>query len=242
MIGEYFLVVWEVLMVRGVLPPGVCLTILCLALSAAAAINRGNGTDPSTKIANGKMSVDELGVKAIEDNTPPNTLNIPTLYFMESLIHNGSFPVNPKPAEEFGRKFIQQDQMISNSGYELVIFNPNDAIIMKKRPYYWDANDIQIDQVNWISFQAWSSSMHHFEAKETDICSDFVAITSDIGERANIPADAETILLKDPTETPQLHYLSTTLITDKTERYDDNLMNLKATRWLSIKGQKETIS
>ncbi|MCL7998916.1 peptide ABC transporter substrate-binding protein [Brucella sp. 21LCYQ03] len=127
------------------------------------------------QVATGRMSSDQLGIKALDDKTLQITLNTPTPYFIELLTHNTGFPVNPKAVKQYGPQFTQPDHMISNGAYELVSFNPNDKIVMKKNPYYWDADHVQIDQVNWVPFQDRSSCMRRFEAKEIDICSDVAA-------------------------------------------------------------------
>lgn len=127
------------------------------------------------QVATGHMSIDQLGVKALNEKTLQITLNAPAPYFIELLTHNTGFPVNPKAVKEFGSKFSQPGHMISNGAYELLSFNPNDKIVMKKNPYYWDASHVQIDQVNWMPFQDRSSCMRRFEAKEVDICSDVAA-------------------------------------------------------------------
>ena len=127
------------------------------------------------QVATGHMFVDQLGVKALDEKTLQIALNAPTPYFIELLTHNTGFPVNPKAVKEFGSKFSQPGHMISNGAYELISFNPNDKIVMKKNPYYWDARNVQIDQVNWMPFQDRSSCMRRFEAKEVDICSDVAA-------------------------------------------------------------------
>ncbi|MBC2885369.1 peptide ABC transporter substrate-binding protein [Ochrobactrum sp. CM-21-5] len=127
------------------------------------------------QVATGKVPVEELGVKALDGDTLQISLKAPTPYFIELLTHNTGFPVNPKAVKEYGAKFTQPGHMISNGAYELVSFNPNDKIVMKKNPYYWDAAHVQIDQVNWIPFQDRSSCMRRFEAREVDICSDVAA-------------------------------------------------------------------
>jgi len=127
------------------------------------------------QVATGHMFVDRLGVKALNDKTLQIALNAPTPYFIELLTHSTGYPVNANAVKEFGSKFSQPGHMISNGAYELVSFNPNDKIVMKKNPYYWDAEHVQIDQVNWIPFQDRSSCMRRFEAKEVDVCSDVAA-------------------------------------------------------------------
>lgn len=126
-------------------------------------------------VATSKMPVDQLGVKALDDKTLQITLNAPTPYFIELLTHNTAYPVNPKAVQQYGTKFTQPGHMISNGAYELVSFNPNDKIVMKKNPYYWDADHVQIEQVNWVPFQDRSSCMRRFQAHEIDICSDVAA-------------------------------------------------------------------
>lgn len=127
------------------------------------------------KVATGKMPVDQLGVKALDDKTLQITLKNPAPYFLELLTHQTGFPVNKKAVEKFGDKFTLPGNMVTNGAYTLVSFNPNDKIAMKKNPNYWDASNVKIDAVNWIPFEDRASCMRRFEAKEIDVCSDVSA-------------------------------------------------------------------
>ncbi|MFQ0814118.1 ABC transporter substrate-binding protein [Brucella anthropi] len=127
------------------------------------------------EVATGKMPVDQLGVKAVDDKTLQITLKNPAPYFLELLTHQTGFPVNRKAVEKFGDKFTLPGNIVTNGAYTLVSFNPNDKISMKKNPYYWDASNVKIDAVNWIPFEDRASCMRRFEAKEVDICSDVPA-------------------------------------------------------------------
>ena len=103
------------------------------------------------EVATGKMPVDQLGVKALDDKTLQITLKNPAPYFLELLTHQTGFPVNKKAVEKFGDKFTLPGNMVTNGAYTLVSFTPNDKISMKKNPNYWDASNVKIDAVNWIS-------------------------------------------------------------------------------------------
>lgn len=82
---------------------------------------------------------------------------------------------------------------------------------------------------SFFNYAQWSN-------KDYDALMKKSAITTDLGERAKILADAENILLQQGASIPLLYYSSTALVADKVKGYDNNLINSHATRWLSIKG------
>ncbi len=126
-------------------------------------------------IAGGKKPVDQLGVEAVDDHTLKVTLNAPAPYFLELLTHQTGFPMNQKSVEANGDKFTTPGKMVTNGAYMLESFTPNDKIVMKKNPYYYEADQVKIDTVNWIPFEDRASCMRRFEAKEVQICSDVPA-------------------------------------------------------------------
>ncbi|PXF92156.1 peptide ABC transporter substrate-binding protein [Brucella abortus] len=125
--------------------------------------------------AAGKKPVDQLGVEAVDDHTLKITLNSPAPYFLELLTHQTGFPLHQKSVEANGDKFTTPGKMVTNGAYMLESFTPNDKIVMKKNPYYYEADQVKIDKVNWIPFEDRASCMRRFEAKEVDICSDVSA-------------------------------------------------------------------
>lgn len=123
----------------------------------------------------GKMPLDQLGVEAIDTHTLKITLTIPTPYFLMLLTHQTGLPVNRKSVEKYGVKFTQPGNMVSNGAYMLTSFTPNDKVIMKRNPYFWDAKNVKIDVVNWIPFIEPATCMRRFEAKEAGICATVAA-------------------------------------------------------------------
>lgn len=126
-------------------------------------------------VVGGKKPLEDLGVEAVDDLTLKITLKGPTPYFLELLTHQTGLPMNKKSVEENGDKFTAAGKMVTNGAYQLVSFTPNDKIVMKKNPNYYDADKVQIDVVNWIPFEDRASCMRRFEAKEVHICSDVPA-------------------------------------------------------------------
>jgi len=122
------------------------------------------------EINTGKLPPDQLGVAATDDHTLKITLKSPTPYFLPLLTHHTALPVNRKAIDKYGDKFTLPGNMVSNGAYTLAGFTPNDKIVMKKNPYYWDGGAVKIDIVNWMPFEQPASCMRRFEAKEVEIC------------------------------------------------------------------------
>ncbi len=127
------------------------------------------------KIAAGKLPTDQLGVEASDDHTLKFTLEASTPYFVQLMSHHTALPLHRKSVEKYGDKFTAPGNMVSNGAYQLVSFVPNDKIVMKKNPYYYNADKVKIDVVNWLPFENRASCMRRFEAKEVQICSDISA-------------------------------------------------------------------
>ena len=47
--------------------------------------------------------------------------------------------------EEFGADFTKPGNLVTNGAYMLESFVPNDKIVLKKNPNYYDAANVQID-------------------------------------------------------------------------------------------------
>lgn len=143
--------------------------------TAAGYANVLYGIKNAKEINNGKLPLNELGVKALDDYTLEITLTTPIPYFITLLTHQTAMPVNRKAIEKYGEKFTLPGNMVSNGAYILTSFTPNDKIVMKKNPYFWDKDSVKIDIVNWIPFEQPASCMNRFEAKEVNICATVAA-------------------------------------------------------------------
>lgn len=127
------------------------------------------------EVNTGKLPPEQLGVEAVDDHTLKITLTAPTAYFLSLLTHQTSYPINRKAVEKYGDKFTAPGNLVSNGAYTLASFTPNDKIVLKKNPDFWDAKDVRIDVVNWMPFEQPATCMRRFEANEVDICSTVAA-------------------------------------------------------------------
>ncbi len=126
-------------------------------------------------VATGKMPKEQLGVDTPDDYTVKFTLKAPTPYFLQLMTHHTALPLHRKSVEKYGEKFTTPGNLVTNGAYQLISFVPNDKITMKKNPYYYNADKVKIDVVNWLPFEDRSACMRRFEAKEVQTCSDVPA-------------------------------------------------------------------
>ncbi|WP_244645565.1 peptide ABC transporter substrate-binding protein [Salinarimonas ramus] len=126
----------------------------------AEAINRGD------------MPKEELGARAIDDRTLEITLENATPYFIELLTHQTGLPLHQASVEEHGDAFTRPGNLVTNGAYTLESFTPNDRIVMRKNENFHDADNVQIDVVNYIPFEERATCVRRFEAGEVQSCSD----------------------------------------------------------------------
>lgn len=73
-----------------------------------------------------------------------------------------------------------------------------------------------------------------WKSPEYDAIMTRAAAETDLAARAEVLAEAETLLLQELPIVPILYYSSRALVADSIEGYEDNLMDAHATRWLSL--------
>lgn len=118
----------------------------------------------------GKLPVEALGVRAIDAHTFEITLHKPNPFFFDFLASQSAFPLYRPSVEAHGDRFTQPANLVTNGAYVLSKYVPNDLIVMQKNANFWDADNVRIDRVNWLSFTDSASCMRLFETGAVDIC------------------------------------------------------------------------
>lgn len=126
-------------------------------------------------INKGEKPMEELGVRAVDDQTLEITLQNPTPYFLELLTHQTGFPMHQASVEQYGDEFTKPGNFVTNGAYMLESFTPNDRIVMQKNPEFHDAANVQIEVINYIPFEDRATCLRRFEAGEVQSCSDIPA-------------------------------------------------------------------
>lgn len=105
----------------------------------------------ASKIVSGHLPVEELGVRAIDEKTLEVTLEAPVAFFDDLLYFPIFYPVNRSFAQKCGDSYATSaESVISNGAFLVTEFKPGSlSYSLKKNPYYYDAEKIKLDGLNY---------------------------------------------------------------------------------------------
>lgn len=104
----------------------------------------------ANKIMEGKAKPDELGVKAIDDNTLEIQLETNVPYFQELLAFGSFLPQNEKFVKEKGDKYgTTKDDTLYNGPFVLNEWNTEKNFQLTPNKEYWDKDKVKLKEVNY---------------------------------------------------------------------------------------------
>jgi oligopeptide transport system substrate-binding protein len=95
----------------------------------------------------------EVGLKALDQHTVEITLENPTPYFLQLLDHYSLFPVHRPTVEKFGSadergtRWTFEGNLVGNGAFQLEQWKINRYVSVAKNPYYWDAENVKLNEV-----------------------------------------------------------------------------------------------
>jgi len=118
--------------------------------------------------ASEELTLDDLGVKALDDTTLEITLEYPAGYFPAIA---GMWVCRPMPQEsidEWGDKWIEAGLIWSNGPYVLSEWIHGGSQQMLKNPLWSDADDMKIEVVDFVMIPEASTAFAMYENNELD--------------------------------------------------------------------------
>jgi oligopeptide transport system substrate-binding protein len=118
---------------------------------------------------NGKGTVDQVGVKALDDKTLEVTLEKPTAYFLAVLSHPSTYPINKKVIEAAGDKWAGEiGTLIGNGPFKVVEWVHGSKLTMVKNDQYWDKDKVKLSKLEWALLESNATGMSMFDNKQLD--------------------------------------------------------------------------
>ncbi len=114
----------------------------------------------------GLCSIDEIGVEAIDEHTLLVRLSHPTPYFLELTAYPTFFPV-PYNGDEVPHP-NQQSELLSNGPFTLASWRNDDEIVAKKNPYYWNAEEVVLEEIHAVMIADETTALQLFEQRDLD--------------------------------------------------------------------------
>lgn len=113
-----------------------------------------------------RCSVDEVGVKALDDKTLLVNLEHPVPYFLSALATHAFFAT---PSHITGKyPNWTQDHYVGNGAFALQQWRHHDSMIMIKNPHYWDKENIKLERIVYTLVEDETTELTMFENGELD--------------------------------------------------------------------------
>ena len=102
----------------------------------------------------GKISdFSQVGIRALDNHTLEVRLENPTPYFLQLLDHYSLFPVHRPTVEKFGSadqrgtRWTFEGNLVGNGAFQLKEWKINRYLSVERNPYYWGADQVQLNQI-----------------------------------------------------------------------------------------------
>jgi oligopeptide transport system substrate-binding protein len=114
-------------------------------------------------------SIDNVGVKAIDDTTLEVKLNRPVSYFPQLVAFMTFFPQNQAFVEECGESYGTDLQyQLYNGPFVLSSWKKEDQFSLTKNEKYWDAQNVKLQTINYKVVKDTGAAVALYESNEID--------------------------------------------------------------------------
>ncbi|MCB1106603.1 MAG: peptide ABC transporter substrate-binding protein [Chlamydiia bacterium] len=128
----------------------------------------------------GEVSIDLVGIKAIDHKTLRVDLEYPSPYFLEIVSTPMFFPA-PKHIAKENPRWALGPKIVCNGPFTLETWRQNQDLFLSKNHAYWDANHVYLDGVDVAIIPDSRTALSLFIKKELDwLGSPFYGISYDI--------------------------------------------------------------
>lgn len=122
-----------------------------------------NGAEYNT----GTATAEQVGIKALDEQTFQVTLKAPTPYFARLTVLCQFFPLNEEYVTSQGDQYgLSADNMIYCGPYVITSYDPAVGATLKKNATYWDAANVQIETAQVRVMKDASSALNAYLADE----------------------------------------------------------------------------
>lgn len=115
----------------------------------------------------GKISLDEIGVKVLDEKTLEVELENSTPYFLDLVSFPAFFPVNQKIEEKNPFWAQNSSTYVGNGPFQLIEWKHQDHLTLVKNSQYWDAQKVNISSLQLQMLQE-EAELKCFEKNELD--------------------------------------------------------------------------
>jgi oligopeptide transport system substrate-binding protein len=116
----------------------------------------------------GKAPLTSLGARAVDPYTLEVKTEVPAAFFPELAAMATMAPVNKGVVTKYGDSWTRPGNLVSDGAYMLTDWEPNNRIVLKKNPNYWNAQHVVITSVTYAMVESDETAMRMYQAGQLD--------------------------------------------------------------------------
>lgn len=120
----------------------------------------------------GKGKPEDVAIDASDPKVLKVTLVGKTPWFVPMMAHQSFFPIHKKTVDQFGDKWTEPQNIVTNGPYKLVTWNHESDILLEKWPEHRLAKDIVLEKIKMVMINEATTGVAAFENGEIDIQED----------------------------------------------------------------------
>ena len=125
------------------------------------------------EVNNGSLSIEKLGVRAIDRYKLEIELKYPVPYLIELLTHYTTYPIPSHILKSYGKDWIKPKNIQTNGPYTLLSWRAHDNIHLKRNSFFYDNDNVWFDEVIYYPTEDNETALRRFRAGELDINSGY---------------------------------------------------------------------
>lgn len=115
-------------------------------------------------------TADDVGVKALDDVTLQVELIAPAPYFISMTASTAFMPVKKDIIDTYGEDWeMSVDSYVCNGPFMVAEMLPQEKYVFVKNPYYYNADEVKIDKLEYVFLEASETALTAFENGEVDV-------------------------------------------------------------------------
>ena len=128
------------------------------------------GVKNAASVNAGEASLEELGVKAVDDSTLEVTLALPVPYFLQLMTFPSFFPMNEAFVTEKGADYAQSpDGLLANGPFKMTEWTQGHSFKVEKNDSYYDKDNVNIDGIEYKIMKDAQTAALEFESGNLDV-------------------------------------------------------------------------
>lgn len=114
------------------------------------------------------VTLDDVGVKALDERTLEVTLENPSSFFPSLLATWFYSPVCKEVVESNDNWARDTSNYVSNGPFKLVDYKLSEGLYLEKNEYYWNADNVKLEKINFKIMQDLNTAFSAYENGELD--------------------------------------------------------------------------